>query len=576
MVVVASCNSLVCTTSLRPRHALVPTRLPVAMNKLTLVTSPRLGSNSRRANARCCPGPTRKACCAQAKSQPRPEGNGAISSCRVFSLVLKKLHQHAVAVGLSAALLASCLSAGASELLRFPASANPAVFAAQQTMVEAWTIVGEVFVDGKFAGHNWDHELTEGLNAAYTAETGDNAYREIGHMLSKLGDPFTRVVPAREYADFRVSSDGEVQGVGLLIAQEPSSGRLLVLAPIRGGPADKAGVLPGDEVVSIDGQATVGWNGDQAAQLLRGRTGSSVVVRLARRTEAVPGVPARPEPPLPKLEYKQVQLQREKLELNPVFSTAMQHGDHMTGYIRLVNFSQKAAPEMRHAIAQLQERGCDSFILDLRNNPGGLVRAGLDIARLWLPGETAILTVEGRDAAGTSAMLQRVVLEAGSAMTNAPLAVLVNGGSASASEILAGALHDNHRATLIGDQTFGKGKIQSVFELEDGSALFVTVAKYRTPNLTDIDLKGLHPDESCSPLGISSGPGAVPITEDALQSLGSRLALDSCVLTAENFLDSQLGISTVTAEEHNKMANPLLVGKEQQSQETQFSQRVHS
>ncbi len=182
-------------------------------------------------------------------------------------------------------------------------------------MVEAWTIVGEVFVDARFSGHNWDHELTEGLNAAYTADSGDVAYREIGHMLSKLGDPFTRVVPARclrsacilmsfmisalahqecsqlwpyslscchlskislihlcntddqglltcselhhiyvdlcmcrEYAEFRVSSDGEVQGVGLLIAQEPASGRLVVLAPIRGGPADKAGVLPGDEV----------------------------------------------------------------------------------------------------------------------------------------------------------------------------------------------------------------------------------------------------------------------------------------------------------------------------------------
>ncbi|KAL3159613.1 hypothetical protein ABBQ38_010023 [Trebouxia sp. C0009 RCD-2024] len=509
--------------------------------------------------------------------QARPPDTSTKPVSRLLSIVTRKIGQHAVAVGLSAAMLASCLSAGASEVMRFPASANPAVFAAQQTLVEAWTIVGEVFVDARFAGHNWDQELTESLTAAYSAESGENAYREIAHMLSKLGDPFTRVVPPREYADFRVSSDGEVQGVGLLIAQEPSSGRLVVLAPIRGGPADKAGVLPGDEVVSIDGQATIGWNGDQAAQLLRGRSGSSVIVRLARRTLAVPGVPARPEPPLPRTEYRQVQLQREKLELNPVFSTAMQHGDHMTGYIRLVNFSQKAAPEMRHAIADLQERGCDSFILDLRNNPGGLVRAGLDIARLWLPGEAAILTVEGRDVAGSSAVLQRVVLEAGSAMTNAPLAVLVNGGSASASEILAGALHDNHRATLIGDQTFGKGKIQSVFELEDGSALFVTVAKYRTPNLTDIDHQGLHPDQSCAPLGISSIPGAVPITDDALAGLGSVLALDSCVLTAEGFLDQQMGINTVTTQEHGDLTKNLLVGNDEQAPDkTVYNQQINS
>eukprot|EP00891_Asterochloris_glomerata_P008045 jgi/Astpho2/8045/e_gw1.00120.31.1_t len=449
-------------------------------------------------------------------------------------------------------------------------------------MVEAWTIVGEAFVDGSFNHHDWERELSKAMFDAYKAPSIKGAEEATDRMLASLGDTFTRRVPASEYADFRVSSDGEVQGVGLLIAQEPSSGRLVVLAPIRGGPADKAGVLPGDEVLSIDEQSTTGWNGDQAAQLLRGRSGSSVSVRFARRSEQVPGVPGRPEPvPHPSYELKQVSMRREKLEFSPVFARNIPHRDpttkqqHMLGYIRLANFSQKAAHDMDAAIHELQvccwvicccalqKGGADAFILDLRNNPGGLVRAGLDIARLWLPGETAILNVEGRDVEGQTA---RVVLDSGAATSTQPLAVLVNGMSASASEILAGALKDNHRAELIGEKTFGKGKIQSVFELGDGSALFVTVAKYRTPALIDIDHEGIKPDEACSPLegAFGGGPGGVPVTEAAAQGAAARLALDSCVITAEHFLDSQLAVDAGFAQARqpaDMQQAPLLLGR---------------
>ncbi|KAK9811756.1 hypothetical protein WJX72_009554 [[Myrmecia] bisecta] len=402
--------------------------------------------------------------------------------------VAQKVGQAAMAVGISLVLLQGQLPAGAEEaqIYRFPASTDPAIFAAQRTLVEAWTIVSDSFVDSGYGGRNWDEELSHGLMSAYTAKDGNAAYNQISNMLDKLGDPYTRIVPPSEYRDFRVSSDGEVQGVGLLIAADPQSGKLVVLAPISGGPADRAGMRPGDEVVTIDGRSTDGWDGDQAAQFLRGRQGSSVTVRFARRTTQVPGVAGRPEQP-PRWELKQVQLQREKLELSPVYSTAMNHGGHKLGYIRLVNFSQKAAHDMQRAISDLEAAGAEGFILDLRNNPGGLVRSGMEIARLWLDGEPVIFNVEGRDRTGVVPVMQRVMLEEGNALTHDPLVVLVNHHSASASEILAGALHDNHRASLIGDTTYGKGKIQSVFELEDGSALFVTVAKYKTPNLTDID-----------------------------------------------------------------------------------------
>ncbi|CAL5229708.1 g13081 [Coccomyxa viridis] len=425
-------------------------------------------------------------------------------------------------------------------IVRFPASPDPKVFAAQQTLVEAWSIIEDAYVDAQFGGHQWEDELSNALVATYAAEDGDGAYKQIGNMLSKLGDPFTRIVPASEYANFRVSSDGEVQGVGLLIAADPTSGKLVVLAPIQGGPADRAGIQPGDEVLQIDGNTTEGWDGDRAAKLLRGTSGSSVMVKFARRSEQVPGVAGRPELP-PKIELKQVNLKREKLELSPVYSTAVDHDGHKLGYIRLVNFGQHAALDMQHAVQKLQGTGAEGFILDLRNNPGGLVRSGLDIARLWMDGEAAIFNVQGREDNGHIAIMQRVILEQGLAATDLPLAVLVNGGSASASEILAGALHDNGRATLIGEKTFGKGKIQSVFELADGSALFVTVAKYRTPNMEDIDQVGIQPDTACS-LGDAGRQAAagVPLNRKTAESVLSQLQEDSCVLTAEALLESQL------------------------------------
>jgi C-terminal peptidase prc len=251
-------------------------------------------------------------------------------------------------------------------------------------------------------------------------------------------------------------------------------------------------------------------------------------------------------------------MRREKLELSPVYTSLLPYHTHLLGYIRLANFSQRAAADMRTAIVNLQDKGCEGFILDLRNNPGGLVRVGLDIARLWLPAESPILNVEGRTPQGETALVQQVVLEGGQAMTQLPLTVLLNGGSASASEILAGALRDNHRAQLIGDTTFGKGKIQSVFELADGSALFVTVAKYKTPNLTDIDKHGIRPDTACSPFGAASSPGGVPVTKAAMESITAQLTSDNCVRTAEAFLDRQFAASKTVGYEQEGSLPPAV------------------
>ena len=225
------------------------------------------------------------------------------------------------------------------------------------------SIVADTYVDGGFNHLDWQAELSEGLNKAAAAPSPADASKQIGAMLGKLDDPFTRWVPPREYADFRVTSDGEVQGVGLLIASDPASGRLVVLAPIKGSPADRAGIQPGDEVLAVDGAPTDGWNGEQAATHLRGANGSAVTVQVARPVrgkagggDLVPGVAgARPEEGAVK-EVKQFRLRREVLEISPVFATAMHFDDHLWGYVRLVSFSQKAAADMEQAIQQLEVR----------------------------------------------------------------------------------------------------------------------------------------------------------------------------------------------------------------------------
>jgi C-terminal peptidase prc len=460
-------------------------------------------------------------------------------------------------------------------IIRMPASSDPGVFSAQRTLLEAWQIVSEAYEDSSFNGRNWEGDLAEGLMATYEAGSAEEAYEQVQVMLGRLGDPYTRIIPPQEFRDFRIGSDGELHGVGLMIAQDPDSRRLMVLASLEGSPAARAGIQPGDEVISIDGLATEGFNGDRAAALLRGSVGTNVTVRFARRTVQVPGVAGRPELP-PKVQLVKVNLRRERLEVNPVFSTAFAHPGPRgrpttTGYIRLVNFNSHAAEDVQRAIRSLKAQGASSFILDLRQNPGGLVRAGVDVARLFLDAPAPVFNVSGRTPAALPAsalpdsltataapppkrIMQKVVLASSRAVTKQPLALLVDGQSASASEILAGALRDNgHRAVLIGDQkTYGKGKIQNVFELADGSALFVTVARYKTPALVDIDKVGIEPDLRCHAVDAPPAldrdgrlqvagrelPPGLPMGLAMQLRTANSLQDDACVLTAERYLDS--------------------------------------
>jgi len=386
-----------------------------------------------------------------------------------------------------------------TKMLRLPASSNPEILMAQKTMLEAWQIVGESFVDGTFNKLDWMEELRSHMLAAYSDEDSPKeAWGEINSMLAVLNDPYTRRIPVDEYEKFRSSAEGELKGVGLIINNQPNEGgHLSVIAPIKGSPADRAGILPGDMIMSINGQDATGWGGQQAASILHGQGGSLVRLSISRRTPPSNGTTTDG------VVTKELMMQRASVSLSPVFATLLPDlwakggaGPPPTvGYVRLSQFSANAAAKMRDAVVQLKAGGASSYILDLRNNPGGLVQAGVDVSAIFLDGSKTVFTVASR---GEGQSIQTTE-NFSPALTHDPMIVLVDKGSASASEIVSGALRDNGRALLMGDHsTYGKGRIQSLYELQDGSALFVTVAKYLTPGGSDIDKVGITPDLSCS------------------------------------------------------------------------------
>jgi C-terminal processing protease CtpA/Prc len=168
-----------------------------------------------------------------------------------------------------------------------------------------------------------------------------------------LCQPFAVVRSCRQYQEFRIGNDGALQGVGMLIASDPQSGRTVVLAPIKGSPADEAGIQPGDELLNVDGTSITGLDTDGVAAKLRGQEGSSVWVKVARRRSEIPGVAGLPEG-APEVEYKQFRLRRAQVELNPIFATTMMMDDHVYGYVRLISFSQHSPDDMLHAINQLK------------------------------------------------------------------------------------------------------------------------------------------------------------------------------------------------------------------------------
>ena len=342
----------------------------------------------------------------------------------------------------------------------------------KEVIDQVWQIVYRDYLDssGSYSDSRWRQLRRTILTKSYPS-TGES-YEAIRGMLASLDDPYTRFLDPKEFKEMQIDTSGELRGVGIQLSLDKETKELIVVAPIDGTPASRAGVQPKDVIVSIDGEDTRGMTTEDAVKLIRGPEGSEVVLGL-RRQGAVIRVP----------------LKRARIEINAVTTSLNTSTDGSTkvGYIRLKQFNANASKEMRAAIQAHEKGGAQGYVLDLRSNPGGLLEASIDIARQWLD-EGTIVSTRTREG------IRDVRRATGNAITDKPMVVLIDQGSASASEILSGALQQNQRAQLVGQKTFGKGLVQAVRRLADGSGMTVTVAKYLTPDGTDIHKNGIEPD----------------------------------------------------------------------------------
>lgn len=333
---------------------------------------------------------------------------------------------------------------------------------------EVWQIVDRHYVDATFNKQDWKAIRSQYLNKTYSDRK--EAYKAIREMLKKLDDPYTRFMDPDEFKSMQIDTSGELTGVGIQLAADEKTKRLTVIAPIEESPAFTAGIQSKDIIAEIDGISTEGMDINRAVTLIRGPVGTQVKLKVLRGNQV--------------LNYS---IKRARIEIHPVRFSERTTPTGKVGYIRLVQFSANAPTDMRKAIQTLEKQQVTGYILDLRSNPGGLLYTSIDIARMWLKSGGIVSTVNRQGEQDREQANQK-------SLTDKPLVVLVDGASASASEILSGALQDNKRATIVGTKTFGKGLVQSVRSLQDGSGLAVTIAKYLTPNGRDINKHGIDPD----------------------------------------------------------------------------------
>jgi carboxyl-terminal processing protease len=337
---------------------------------------------------------------------------------------------------------------------------------------EAWQVVNREYVDPTFNKNDWQQVRRELLSRNYANRL--EAYAAIRATLRKLDDPYTRFMDPRQFKELTTQTNGEVTGIGITLEEVASTNRtkkLTISSTVDKSPAAQAGIQAGDVVLSINGKSTTTMSLDDAAKLIKGENGDALTVQLSRMGKG----------------NFTVTLKRTQIEVSSVSYKVKQEGKIKVGYIKLTEFSSHSTKQMQDAIQALNRDKVNAFVLDLRGNPGGLLQNSIEIARMFLDKGVIVKTVDrqGRNEEPRADQ---------TALTELPLAVLVDNNSASASEILAGALKDNKRATIVGTSTFGKALVQSVHKLSDDSGMAVTVAHYYTPNGTDIGHRGVSPD----------------------------------------------------------------------------------
>jgi carboxyl-terminal processing protease len=392
---------------------------------------------------------------------------------RLTSFCHKLLFSGAIAT-LTVGLLSPALSSSTSDVSpknsQTPENAAKSLENSPRAVVdEVWQIVNSQFVDREFNHTDWIETRKELLSRDYSSNK--EAYRAIRQALDELGDPYTRFLEPEEFKGLTSQTSGEFTGVGLRLTLDKRTSELIVVEPIKNSPAMKAGIKAGDKIVRINGKPTALMSLEEASKELEGKEGSSVNLQVAQQNQ----------------EIIDVSLTRVQMEVPTVTYNLRQEGNFKVGYIKIDEFSSHAAEQTKAAIEDLGKQQAKGYVLDLRGNPGGLLFASVDIARMWMEKGDIVHTIDRQGG-------DRKFSANGTALTSLPLVVLVDDGSASASEILTGALKENKRATVVGTTTYGKGTVQSVHELGDGSGLAVTIARYYPPSMTDINHKGIKPD----------------------------------------------------------------------------------
>ncbi len=331
-----------------------------------------------------------------------------------------------------------------------------------------WKIVNTKYLDQTTNGQNWTrwrHKYDDKI------KTPEDAYVAIDTMIASLNDRYTRFVTPKEFEEEKSAIKGSLFGIGIQIGLR--DGKIVIIAPIEDTPGEKAGLLAEDEILSIDGVSTKDMTIDKAADKIRGKKGTTVELLIKRKNS-------------PNKTYKVV---RDEIQIKSISVKAPENFkiDDKIGYIRLSSFmGRNVGTEFKDIMTKYKDK--EGIIIDLRANTGGLLNNAVYIADLFLDDEIIVSTVDRDGYKDTSRSTRKY-------FSSQPLVVLINKGSASASEILSGALKDNQRAILIGENTFGKGLVQEVKSLMPfGAGLNITIQKYLTPNGTDINKKGIAPD----------------------------------------------------------------------------------